>query len=282
MSLHSDIRSLGGLAATHELLARGHGRTVLRLAIRRGDVLRIRKGWYALPDVPQALQRAARVGGRLTCVSAARELGLWIPNGPNRLHVAVSGNSCQLRAPEDHRKRLSDTGADDVLIHWNDDGSGGSRYQVSVVAALEQLCVCQAAEFAFVVCESALFRGAISSRDWAELLPRLRPRVMRWVGSLSESGTESMFAFRMRRLGVRFRQQVRIGRYRVDFLIGERLVVEIDSLAFHDPTADHVRDAHLGIRGYRVLRFPYRMIVEDWATVRDAVLAAMSRGDHLA
>jgi very-short-patch-repair endonuclease len=86
----------------------------------------------------------------------------------------------------------------------------------------------------------------------------------------------------MRRIGVRFRQQVRIGRDRVDFLIGDRLVVEIDSTGYHDPVADAKRDARLSMRGYRVLRFHYDQVVNHWNEVLGSVLAALSRGDHLA
>ena len=89
-----------------------------------------------------------------------------------------------------------------------------------------------------------------------------------------------MSAFRMRRLGIGFQQQVWIGRDRVDFLIGERLIIEIDSTSFDDRAADAKRDARLGILGYRVLRFDYDMVVNHWNLVRDAVLAALSRGDH--
>ena len=101
------------------------------------------------------------------------------------------------------------------------------------------------------------------------------------VAGASESGTESIFRWGMLAAGIRFRQQVRLGPDRVDFLIGERLVIEIDSRAHHDPTKDCERDARLGILGYRVLRFMYSQVTGDWATVLAAVLAAIARGDHL-
>lgn len=91
-----------------------------------------------------------------------------------------------------------------------------------------------------------------------------------------------MFKFRSGAFGVRVRQQVQIGPDRVDFVLGERLVVEIDSVAHHDPTEDTKRDARLSVRGYRVLRFMYSQIVNDWEGVVAAIMAAISRGDHLA
>jgi very-short-patch-repair endonuclease len=107
-------------------------------------------------------------------------------------------------------------------------------------------------------------------------------RKLEAAGRLSESGTESMVSFRMRRLGIRFRQQVQIGRDRVDFLIGDRLVVEIDSTGYHESVADTRRDARLSMLGYRVLRFHYDQVINHWDEVLGSVVAALSRGDHLA
>ncbi|HEY8317974.1 MAG TPA: DUF559 domain-containing protein [Amnibacterium sp.] len=88
----------------------------------------------------------------------------------------------------------------------------------------------------------------------------------------------------MAKLGVLVQQQVAIeGVGFVDCLIGERLVIELDSIAHHsDPTADRHRDALLSALGYRVLRFMAKQVDESWPEVEEAVLAAISRGDHLA
>jgi very-short-patch-repair endonuclease len=98
----------------------------------------------------------------------------------------------------------------------------------------------------------------------------------------SDSGTESLLKLELLRLGIPFIQQALIdGVGAVDFLIGERLVIEVDSRAHHsDPYRDRRRDAELGIRGYRVLRFMYSQIVYEWPVVEAAILAAMLRADH--
>jgi very-short-patch-repair endonuclease len=70
---------------------------------------------------------------------------------------------------------------------------------------------------------------------------------------------------------------------RVDFVIGDRLVVEVDSEQYHtDPAkyeGDRRRDAALSILGLRVLRFSYHQIMDEWSTVDRAVMAAVARGD---
>ncbi|MBN9170991.1 MAG: DUF559 domain-containing protein, partial [Microbacterium sp.] len=66
-------------------------------------------------------------------------------------------------------------------------------------------------------------------------------------------------------------------RSRVDFLIGDRLLVEVDGRQNHDgPSMRHkdlVRDAAAATWGYVTLRFDYAMVVHDWELVEAAILA---------
>lgn len=67
--------------------------------------------------------------------------------------------------------------------------------------------------------------------------------------------------------GLRLRSQVEISRYRIDFLVDERLVVEVDGATWHSsPEAiarDRARDADLQSRGYKVLRIPAKVTLYD-------------------
>jgi very-short-patch-repair endonuclease len=71
---------------------------------------------------------------------------------------------------------------------------------------------------------------------------------------------------------------------RIDFLIGDKLVIEVDGAGFHSSPEsferDRDRDAKLGIRGYRVLRFSYRQLTVTPGVVMLAITAAIARGDH--
>lgn len=282
--LQRHIRAKGDLIKTAELHAFGVGRTGIERALADGEIQRIRQSWYANPWLPKDQARAARIGGQLACSSAAESLGLWKPLVP-AFHVCVEADARALRSPSSSRTRLK--GAPGVVVHWSGIDPAGTRTLVSVGGCLAQLARCAPPEAALVVAESALNRGRIGLDEWWAVLGRLPRAVRRHLGSASgasDSGTESLFVYRMARLGVLVQQQVAIeGVGRVDGLIGERLVVELDSHEYHsDPTADRHRDALLSALGYRVLRFMYEQVVDSWPEVEAAVLAAISRGDHLA
>jgi very-short-patch-repair endonuclease len=79
---------------------------------------------------------------------------------------------------------------------------------------------------------------------------------------------------RGRRLNdIKFRRQVPLGRYVVDFVcFRHRLIVEAGP--WHDPDHDRMRDAWLQAQGFRVLRFPNALVHirphEVIATIVDA------------
>jgi very-short-patch-repair endonuclease len=282
-ALQLAIASLGGAAATFELHQRGFGRETLRLAVRSGEVRRIRQGWYVAPDTPALLADAMRVGGRATCLSAAKHWNLWLPELPTELHVAVSPRSCELRAPDDFRLRLGPNAP--CVVHWSDSvglREARDRLMVSPAQAIHDLVRCVDIEVAFIATESALHAGLLTTATLSHCvrgLPAAQRVALGFAAGSSGSGLESRFIFRMRRTGLRIRQQVQIGVDRVDIVIGDRLVVELDGRGFHDHDADRARDARLSARGYRVLRFSYTQVMTDWPAVEASVMAAIARGD---
>lgn len=151
----------------------------------------------------------------------------------------------------------------------------------SVADALDDYARCAPLEHRAAAVDSALRLGLVSvQHPTAQALGSLG------VVGVCESGTETAFWLRMRRHRLPVTRQVRVpGVGRVDFLIGERLVIEVDGRTFHDREStfeeDRQRDAQLSTLGYRVLRFSYRQVFEQWQLVEAAVLAAVGRGDHL-
>ncbi len=77
--------------------------------------------------------------------------------------------------------------------------------------------------------------------------------------------------------GARFRQQVPVGRYVVDFLCpAHRLIVEVDgSQHIEAILADEARTAWLQERGYRVIRFWNHDVLHRRRAVLEAILRAL-------
>ncbi len=76
--------------------------------------------------------------------------------------------------------------------------------------------------------------------------------------------------------GLHFRRQAPIGPYIADFVcFTKKLVVELDGETHVGETCiahDAKRDVFLHQQGFRVLRFPNRIVVTDVASVVDTVL----------
>ena len=287
--IHTIVHRRGRVAATWELLAEGVAARQLTAAVRSGDIVRARQGHYCCPELSAAEQEALRVGGRLTGTSGARHYGIWSPLLPE-LEIAVHPDATQLRTRFDATARLSSSRAGaHTAVAWRDDGARGTRTVLLPIECLEQIATTQPAAVAFAATESALHLGHVSAADVRRLIARLpstRRGALHLARGIAESGGESLFAYQLDLPGISITQQQWIGDLRVDFLLGERLVVEIDGYEFHSTRAafenDRHRDAVLRALGYRVLRFSYRQVETSWAEVAAAVASAIASGDHLA
>ena len=73
---------------------------------------------------------------------------------------------------------------------------------------------------------------------------------------------------------LKFRRQVPVGPYVLDFVcLRYRLVIEADG-PFHDAERDAVRDAWLASQGFRVLRFSNHDIRDrDWLVIQRILIA---------
>lgn len=285
-SIEQSVHDRGGLAATHELHSDGHSRSAIAGALSRGRLLRVRQGWYCLPSAHPHLREAARVGGLATCLTGLALHGAWTVATPI-LHIAVPANSCRLRTRTDKRERLTDAPNPLVRVHWNESGID-ERLIRSPLDCLADLVRCEPPEMVTATADSALHRNPLLIEGWLELIASSpihhRPWLSR-IDGVCESGTESIFWFRMSPWGLPVERQVTIdGVGRVDFLVGSRLVIEIDSARYHtspeDYERDRRRDALLSALGYRVLRFTYEQILHRWHEVEAAVIASVLRGDH--
>ncbi|MGR2751692.1 endonuclease domain-containing protein [Agromyces arachidis] len=150
--------------------------------------------------------------------------------------------------------------------------------------ALALVAGCQPFERALAVWESALHKRVVS-REVLARLP-LGPQARRLLESalpFSDSGLETLVRTRLGWLRVRILAQAWIEGHRVDFLIADRLVLQIDG-GHHvggQRVEDNAHDAALMVRGYHVVRVGYRQVVDEWPSVQDVITRAIAQGLHL-
>ena len=266
-----------GVAHITAFLAAGLTRRQVAMLFRAGVLKRPRIGWYADPRLPPDAIRAVRVGGVLGCISAALTWGLPVPqHAAEILHVSVDDNAARLRHSRDRTRHVAAGDEATVRLHWHPRVEPVAGFRVSVVDALLQLAACVPFEWLVAAMDRAIHvprDGAplLDSRRWAALRAALPDRLRRahdLADPRAESCIETILRLGLVGRGIAFDLQVWVVPFhRVDFLLGQRLVVEVDGKRHHDdPDAferDRERDALLAAWGYRVLRFSYRQVTED-------------------
>lgn len=283
------LAAIGPVVRAGDLRARGVTTREIARASSAGEIRKVRRGVYAALDADASWVHAAEHGGVLCCVTAGRMLGLWILEESDDLHLwfGHAGN------PRECGRRLCEPHA-----HW-DDGESMLGDLPPVRNVLLQIAQCTGEETFFCALESALRTSMLRSGDMRWLAERV-PVPVRWLLGFAradaDSGLESLIRLRLHKLGISVRTQVQInGVGEVDFVIGERLIIEADGKKNHDdgkadsseprPSLRHkdlVRDAKAAALGYVTLRFDYAMIVHDWPTVVAAIVAKVNAGAHLA
>lgn len=277
MFLDSWLRARDGIAHTSDIYAAGFSRHAVSKAVDRGRMLRIRRSWIALPDSAPELQAAVGIGGRLTCVSAARRLGLWVPPDDTAVHVAVRPEAGRM-----DRKAL--------VVHWSRGPAPAPRRATvePLLNTLNHVARCLAPFLALTIWESALNKGLISLDELRSVAwhGSRAAGLAELAGTLADSGLETQFVTLMREIGVTLRQQVWIDGHPVDALIGDRLVVQLDGFAHHGDAATRRRDieadARLRLRGYTVIRFDYFQLFFQPEFVQETIRTAIAQRLHLA
>lgn len=246
---------------------------VLRRALGLGHIERVRRGWVASPGADPMLVAAARRGVVLTCVTAARRLGLWVLE-EKQPHVA---------APQ-HAGRIDIPGA---TVHWHKPVV--PRHPDALEDPIENVLVivslCQPREAALAVWESALRRQLVEPEALRRMpLPAAAREMLELASPWSDSGLETFVVPRLLWLHLPMRRQIWITGHRVDLLIGDRLVLQIDG-GHHvgaQREADIAHDAALRLLGYHVIRVGYTQVIERWHEVQDLIMRAVAQRLHLA
>lgn len=284
MDVAAEVERLGGICARKLLTAVSRGE--LERAVQRGDVVKPRRGHYALPGDDEAKAAAHQLTGTAILLSAAAHWGWarkWSPKVP------------QIAVPRG-RKVRSDNGAPD--LRWRNipqadivDGWVTTRARTLVDCA-----ILLPFDEALAVADSALRvgLGKDDRRDLARLLQTIpaqhRTRVRR-VMRAADGGAAGPFESALRAIaldvaGLTVRTQVRVDDShgwigRVDLAdLHLRLVLEADSMEFHGERSAQDRDCarytRLTTSGWLVLRFTWEQVMHQPEWVCDQIQAAVS------
>jgi very-short-patch-repair endonuclease len=229
------------------------------------------------------LRRAVQIGARLTCLSAAAHLGLWVIDD-GRFHVATPPTASRLALPPS----MPDTPRLEV-VHWS-----APPVKVTTRVAIDPIenvlaavARCQPHENAVAVVDSALNRKLVGRRQLLRLAAEIGGPFVAVVAesdARADSGIETLPRLRLARRGVEMVPQVRVDGHRVDGLIGERLVLQFDGDPFHSTKAqrqrDREEDARLVLQGFSVLRYGYQDVMERWEKTEEQILSAIAQGLH--
>ncbi|MEL4318743.1 DUF559 domain-containing protein [Leifsonia sp. YIM 134122] len=261
--------------------------TEIQKAVLQAEVYRVRKGWFVCPEVSANFRTAARVGGRLTGTTAAKALGIWSP--PDQpFHIALPHNACRPRSRSSPFQRSTEVVDPGLVLHWNDDRSGQSPFVVPAAIWVPQVIGDVDAPQAAAVIDSALRLGYLDRNEWRSIfaaLPLAKREGFSVVDGVPETGTESMVRFALSLVGIIARPQFEVGSRRGDLLVGDRLILEIDSEAHHSGRSARIRDSkrdrELAARGYVVLHFDYAEVMYDLPVVIAEIVALVRAGVHL-
>ncbi|CAG7844571.1 hypothetical protein USB125703_00807 [Pseudoclavibacter triregionum] len=266
-----------GIVSLRALVAGGLPREEAKAAVRRRGLTRLRPGWFAAAGADPEACRAVAAGGALTCVDALKRLGCWVPPSASGLHVRFAD-----RAP---------TAAHPSLATHVMPRSTGVKPVLAAIdpADLAAICLvrCIPRDDAVAVFDSALRLGAIDAGSLDRVLRASQAGglIAEALDPSAESGIESYLRLLLRRLRLDFAVQVRIvGVGRVDFLVGDRLVIEADGRAWHSQPAAIQLDADranaLRRLGFDILRFTYADIIHEPDKVAQTIMTAVRRRDH--
>jgi very-short-patch-repair endonuclease len=212
---------------------------------------------------------AARLGGRLTCVSELRRRGVFVLERP-QTHVHLAANASRHRRPREGVHR-----------HWDRllRQPHPRSCTVEGLDAVRQAVLCQEPRGAVATIDSALRCGVIRRDELSELfasLPRRYRVLSRLIDERAESGPESLMRLLLRRLGLTFDVQVKIaGVGRVDFVVAGWLIIECDSEAHHGGWDARRRDLRRDQAAAALGYCTFRPIAEDILWHQDRVLAAL-------
>lgn len=274
------VDELGGLAQKRQLVARGAQDFDLTHAVKRGEVVRARQGWYTTAEESEPRVRAVRVGGRLTGISAIAEWGGWVLD-KHPLHVSLPHNAARLRSPWNRRRALGARRG--LRLHWDPPAVSerGSNWYVGVFDALRRVILDEDLETAVAAIDWALHTGRIQAFDFERLilaLPVHKRSIRSWVDEGCESLPESLARTRLRLRGHHVTTQVPVGSKRIDLVVNGLVGLEVNGKQFHAHTfeEDHLKALEITIAGFHAMSVSATMVFRQWELFVRALDSALS------
>lgn len=254
------ICTVGHVATTRDLVARGATARQLADAVRTARLTRLKPGTYACPHLDPEVARAARSGVLLDCVTVLDRLeDQWSGVNSAGLHYRAR--------PGTHLAGLPP----DAILHWSPHPPGSNRgAEVPVAHALLQATRCLPPLDWLASVESALHLGNLDEHglEWLRVrIPgRLRSTLLR-LDRGAGSGLETFTRELIRDAGHVVETQVWVpGVGRLDLLVDSLVGVETDGVKWHLDrfTADRTKDIGVRLWGVPTLRIGSHHIFEMW------------------
>lgn len=274
----AEFRRNFGVLKAQQLVRLGIRRSQIAAGVKRGALVRLRPGWYGFRDLAPApnVVRAVTAGGVLSGASALALHGAW-----------NVGGAIDVRAARVDRVLARD-GIRAFALPTRESVPCASAVDPPGVALRVALHTRTPLEIAMLVdslarrrlLDPAEIRGLAADRpaDVRRAVDRMDPT--------SDSGIETCVRIWLESHRISFRTQVVIdGVGRVDFLVGERLIIEVDGKEHHTGVEafarDRRRDLELHARGYLVVRVTYSDVMHQWDWASNRILAITRRREHL-
>jgi very-short-patch-repair endonuclease len=272
----------GGVAEA-SVLVHLTSRGKVRAALRNGEIERLTRGRYGLPDADEARRAAARLSGVVSHLSAALLNGWEVKHRPRRPVVTVPRN----RKVERWRR----SGVD---VKWRDLGDDVWLDRTRAGRTVMDCAKDYPFDEALTVADSALRHGNVTRGELlrlAELVPSTgRAQCLR-VATEASAKAANPFESVLRAIaldvdGLDLRPQEVISEdgitVRPDLVDRERRVVaEADSFEYHGHRRalhrDCMRYNALTLRGWLVLRFSWEHVMHDPLYVRECLELVPSR-----
>lgn len=285
MYLPEDVlRAKFGTTTRQEILEYSSAR-LITASVQSGAIIRLRRGVYGLPDLPEATSVGLQTSGVLSHDDAAQYWKFDLATRPETVHVTVPTNSnAKSRTGVSLHHRLLQR--DEIFSP-----APGLRYTVPLRTVLDCASVMTFRD-ALAVADSALLSGWIGREDLqagAKAFSGYGAGNVRRVAKHGNSNAANALESALRAICIEYRlgnfePQVQVKdesiSYRLDLADQERMIdLEADGYGYHSDRKalhyDHTRNCELTRRGWAVLRFSWEhiMLQPQWvaAVIREVL-----------